>query len=462
MRFSIVQFTEVKSRGFRMDAEYWHPEFIKNSSLVSPENKIQDVIHHNILNIKPFPADRDFDYLEISNISTNSCEYYTVPIASGEEPTRAHYILQEKDIVVSTVRPNRNAVAFIEEEGIIGSSGLAVLRAKDIEPEYLFAFCKTDYFIKCLVRANKASMYPAVANSDILDTPLLIPSQGFRKIITDIIQDALFCVHEARHNYGAAQSFLMYELGLDQWQPKHTLTFIVDFSDTRLAGRIDAEYFQPKYGEIISAIKAISSGYDALKNLVTIKKCVEVGSAKYLDEGIPFVRVSNLSPFNLTEEKYISERSYTEIQEHQPEQGEILLSKDATPGIAHYLSDEPQKMIPSSGILRLKSKTKRVNNEYLTLVLNSLLTQEQVNRDVGGSVILHWRPEQVGETLIPILPEKAQAEIRGMVTESFDLRQLSQKLLERAKRAVQTAIEQGEQSAIEWLESEERQRSSDA
>ena len=59
-------------------------------------------------------------------------------------------------------------------------------------------------------------------------------------------------------------------------------------------------------------------------------------------------------------------------------------------------------MIPAGGILRLKSKTDKINNEYLTLVLNSILTQEQVNRDVGGSVILHWRPDQVAGTVIPI------------------------------------------------------------
>ena len=44
-------------------------------------------------------------------------------------------------------------------------------------------------------------------------------------------------------------------------------------------------------------------------------------------------------------------------------------------------------MIPSGGILRLKNKTDRINNDYLTLVLNSILTKEQANRDVGGSLI---------------------------------------------------------------------------
>ena len=219
------------------------------------------------------------------------------------------------------------------------------------------------------------------------------------------------------------------------------------------AERIDADYFQPKYDDIVNAIKNYSGGCDTLGNIVTLKKCVEVGSKAYLEDGIPFVRVSNLSPFEITQEKYISEELYAEIEEHQPKQGEILLSKDATPGIAHYLREAHDKMIPAGGILRLKGKTDKIGNEYLTLVLNSILTQEQVNRDVGGSVILHWRPDQVAGTVIPILPEEKQAEIEQKIVESFSLRNHAKHLLECAKRAVEIAIEQDEQTAIDWLKS---------
>ena len=254
--------------------------------------------------------------------------------------------------------------------------------------------------------------------------------------------------------FAEAEDMLLSELSFTDWQPKHQLTFVKNYSDTKQSNRIDAEYYQPKYEEIIKVIKAYKGGWGTLGNLVNVEKCVEVGSGEYLDEGIPFVRVSNLSPLEITKEKYISEKLYTEIEQHQPKKGEILFSKDATPGIAYYLNEQPQKMIPSGGILRLENKTNKVNNEYLTLVLNSILTKEQVNRDVGGSVILHWRPDQVKETVIPILTEDKQTKIQQKVIESFDLRKQSRYLLECAKRAVEIAIENDEQTAIKWLETE--------
>jgi len=244
------------------------------------------------------------------------------------------------------------------------------------------------------------------------------------------------------------------ELGLADWKPKHRLSFFKNLSDTEQAGRIDSEYYQPKYEEIEEAIKKYPGGWDTLGTLVSIKKCIEVGSDEYLDEGIPFVRVSNLSPFEITEEKYISEKLYAEFKQNQPEQNEILFSKDATPGIAHCLSEKPKRMIPSGGILRLKSKSNKINNECLSLVLNSMLVKEQMNRDVGGSIILHWRPDQIKDTLIPIPHKDIQSQIRQKVLESFSLRKKSKHLLECAKRAVEIAIENGEQAATEWLEKE--------
>ena len=142
------------------------------------------------------------------------------------------------------------------------------------------------------------------------------------------------------------------------------------------------------------------------------------------------------------------------MQERQPQKGDILLSTDGTPGIAYYVHNTPKRMVPSSGILILKNNTDKVGNASLTLILNSILTQEQVDRDVAGSSsIQRWRSEQVAATLIPLLSREKQVEIEQRRSESFQLRHRSKKLLENAKKAVEIAIAQGEQTASNYLES---------
>ena len=321
-----------------------------------------------------------------------------------------------------------------------------------MNPFFLTIFLNTKYGTALIERGKYGSAQPHIAPPFLYQIP--IPAwDNLPLAIEKAYLQSKDLTELSKTRYSEAQTLLLTELGLADWQPKHELTFFKSFSDTQHAERIDADYFQPKYDDIVKTIREYPGGWNTLENLATLKKCVEVGSNEYIEEGVPFVRVSNLSPFEITQEKYISEELYAEITEHQPKQGEILLSKDATPGIAHYLREEPEKMIPAGGILRLKNKSDKINNEYLTLVLNSILTQEQVNRDVGGSVIFHWRPDQVAGTIIPILHQDKQTEIEQKVLESFNLRQRAKHLLEHAKCAVEIAIEQDEQTAIDWLDS---------
>ena len=248
-----------------------------------------------------------------------------------------------------------------------------------------------------------------------------------------------------------ANSALMSEIGLGNRQSRHQLTFVRSYSEVTAVSRVDSEYFQPKYDEIVDAVKNYSGGWDRLENLVSIRKCVEVGRAEYMNEGIPFIRVSNLSRFGISEEKYISEELYQKLRMHQPKKGEILYTKDGTPGIAYYLNEEPQRMIPSSGVLRLKLTTDRISGNCLTVILNSFLVREQVNRDVGGSIILHWRPDQVEGVVVPILSESIQQVIEKKASESFNLRARSESLLKSSMNAVEIAVVENEKAAMESL-----------
>ena len=396
---------------------------------------------------------------EISNVICDRNISKFAEISVGEV---ASYRLEDRDVLFNRT----NSQAFVgrtgifrnfSDEDIVFASYLVRVspNPRIVTPEYLTAFLNTKYGVLDVKRRARISINQSNVNPEELkrvEIPLLCDE--LQTEVTSSFDKAFRRIQASEAKYHQAQTLLLSELGLANWRSQHRLTFVRSYSDTRQAERIDAEYFQPKYNDIISAIRGYPGGWDRLGNLISMRKCVEVGSSEYQEKGVPFVRVSNLNPFEITEEKYISEDLYAEVQQHQPKQGEILFSKDGTPGIAHYLREQPSKMIPSGGILRLTGKTDKVNNEYLALVLNSILTQEQVNRDVGGSVILHWRPDQVSQTAIPILSERKQTLIEKRVTESFNLRKQSKHLLECATRAVEIAIEQDEQSAVSWLKSE--------
>ena len=233
---------------------------------------------------------------------------------------------------------------------------------------------------------------------------------------------------------------LLAELGLTNFEKDQSLSWDTNLSDIKTVHRMDAEYFQPKYEKLISEIKKQKA--ERLDNLVIIKKGFEPGSDAYQEQGRLFIRVSSLSRNDIEnqDQKYLSEALYQELKKNfEPKVGEILLTKDATPGIAYYIK-EPVVGIVSGGILRLKLKEK-IDPEYLTLCINSIIGKMQVERDAGGSIIIHWRPEQIKNLEVPILPKAIQQKIAGLVQRSHEARQKSKELLEQAKHKVEELIE---------------------
>lgn len=76
-------------------------------------------------------------------------------------------------------------------------------------------------------------------------------------------------------------------------------------------------------------------------------------------------------------------------------------------------------------------------------MLNSEAVQLQAQRDAGGSIIQHWKPSEILEVVIPVLPKEIQQVISDKVQMSFELKNQSEILLEQAKILVENEIENG-------------------
>jgi transposase len=65
----------------------------------------------------------------------------------------------------------------------------------------------------------------------------------------------------------------------------------------------------------------------------------------------------------------------------------------------------------------------------------------QIERDAGGSVIVHWKPEQIKKLQVPILGTSTQEKIADLVCQSHQASKKAKELLEKAKREVEEFIE---------------------
>lgn len=469
MKISVVNSSKI-DLGDRIDAEYFEPSYLENENRLKKATAKPLSTYCSLVSSAFYPAATGYyvsgempfircvDCIEFPAITHLQDDTFERLPHSFVKENRTIKVLKDGDIVITKVgTPCYASIIYGLDEVALSRTVLGVCKIKDIDPFYLTVYLRSKYGFEQLFRERELTIQYQLTLERVGRILIYKPvDEAFQKIICRVfIESQSFCI-KATQQYAEAEKTLLSELGLLNWKPQRQLTFTRNYSETKNAGRFDAEYFQPVYDEILKAVKSAKS-YACLGDLVSIKKCVEPGSEAYQDSGVPFIRVSNLSKFGINNDnqQYISESLYESLKMHQPKKGEILLSKDATPGIAYYLRDVPGKMIPSSGILRLTEKdTGKTIPEYLTFVLNSVIVQKQIERDVGGSVINHWLVDQVKNTFVPLLDDAVQKEISGKIAESFLKRKQSRSLLEIAKVGVEMAIEKSEEEALKWINQE--------
>ena len=130
--------------------------------------------------------------------------------------------------------------------------------------------------------------------------------------------------------------------------------------------------------------------------------------------------------------------------------GDIIVSKVRTYRGAITIVQEDGYV--GSGAFCVLSENGQVNKETLLVCLRSKLFLTWSWKPNTGTSYPTLDDDDILDFPIPLLSEEKQAEIQQKIVESFNLRKHTKDLLEHAKSAVEIAIEQDEQTAINWLE----------
>ena len=330
---------------------------------------------------------------------------------------------------------------------------VALIRSK-INPYYLATYLNSKYGQLQLLRFNKGISQPDLHLEDIRKTIVPIFSDRFYSTIEYAVRKAEQSFIKSFEKSDEAEMHFEQILHIKRIEMLNTAVSVKQLSESlKSMGRLDAEYYQPKYDILFGELKKFSCiRLGGPNGIVNIKKSIEPGSDAYEEEGIPFVRVSDVSKYGITPtETYLSHDVVENVETLFPKKNTILFSKDGSVGIAYKL-ERDEDIITSGALLHLTVKnTSEVLPDYLTLVLNSPVVQMQAERDSNGATIQHWKPSEIENVIIPVLDMDKQKELAEMVQKSFELRCHSKQLLEYAKQAVEMAIEQSEDAALAWL-----------
>jgi type I restriction enzyme S subunit len=293
-----------------------------------------------------------FRYIDISSVDRESKRITGASELSVKNaPSRARQLLRANDVLVSTVRPNLNAVAIVppEFDGAVGTTGVTVLRAnpRRLLPEYVFHWVRTPMFIAEMVKNATGASYPAVTDRLVLDSEIPVLPLAEQRRIVDILNAA----DELRAKRRAA---------LEELEALIQSVFMDMFGDP---------IANPKGFQI----RALPDFYI---NNEEGTKCGPFGSAlkkhELVEAGVPVWNMDNIGPNGrsvLPFRMWITRDKYRQLKAYSVQSGDVVISRAGTVGKMCVADTSDNESIISTNLIRL-----RLGEGLLPIFFVSLMT----------------------------------------------------------------------------------------
>lgn len=400
------------------------------------------------------------DNLHDNSIGTIFSDYLT---ADGNAVI-SRTSLATRDIITTIIGATEQIIArsaIVTEEYLPANINQNIVQIrinpKKATPEYVNTYLNTKYGKQYLIYLSRQTEQYNLNCKEVESLIIPLFSDAFQKEVARVVEKASTHQLSSRALYRKASEELDEVLSVHIEEQKMPVFSIVNISESFLkTGRIDAEYYQPKYDRLFDLISAfnttvIPSEFNVFRN-----------SGTDYTEGVSEVGVIKTKQLSDNRVDIDGVESYFDLATCIENKSTILKNGDvvfASMGVGSlgkaslFLSDEEKQYVTDSTlrIYRAKPST-RVLPEVLCTYLQSAIGQELIYRYVVGSTgIISIYDADMAKIPIPILDGEVQEEIATKVQDSFALRRKSKELLEYAKQAVEMAIEQGEDVALEWL-----------
>lgn len=190
---TIKQLSESYTKTQRLDAEYYQPKYdVYEDTIRAYQNGFTLVkFEFDPITEKCSLDEQEYPYVEIGDIDVNSGFASFNIMEADLLPANARKMTHEGDVIVSTVRPNRGAVAILENDNLLVSGAFTVLRQKsNYKKETLQVLLRTDMYRDWLLRYNVGTSYPVIKDEDILNMPIPLFDQTIQDDIESRVQES--------------------------------------------------------------------------------------------------------------------------------------------------------------------------------------------------------------------------------------------------------------------------------
>jgi type I restriction enzyme M protein len=171
-------FAEITALSSRWDAEFYQKQDSDLLEAMVQENypllsAVCDLVNQKL---QKRSLSSEQQYVAIADVDSRTSQIVNIQILESKDlPSRASYIARKGDVITAlagaSTGTSKHASAIIkgEHDGVVISSGFALLRPTIINSHQLLGFLRSDYFLRQMFRLRTGHAIPAVGHSELMD-----------------------------------------------------------------------------------------------------------------------------------------------------------------------------------------------------------------------------------------------------------------------------------------------------
>ena len=409
--------------------------------------------------------EQEFSYIDIGSIDNehqrlNKKENIITP---DKAPSRARKIVFEGDVIYSTVRPYLHNICIIDKKFSkepIASTGFAVMASTEVLfNKYLFYYLLSPIFDNYANATDNAKgvAYPAINDDKLYKGVVPLPPLAEQKRIVSAIEKFMPLIEEygkketqlkaINEKIGAlTKKAILQEAVQGKLVPqiasegnardlleeirKEKLSHGLDFANAK-SGKKKSKKETALADSNPCDISDDEIPFDIPENwcwcrLGEIVNKLTDGThrtPKYVEKGIPFLSVKNLSSGKMDFEntKFITPEEHKELYARcNPEKGDMLLTKVGTTGIP-VINDSDIEFSLFVSVALLKFSHEYIDEKYFLYLLQSPLVQEQAQENTKGVGNKNWVMDAIAKTVLVLPPLAEQKRIVAAIEKMLPL-----------------------------------------
>lgn len=323
-----------------------------------------------------------------------------------------------------------------------------------INEKFLYIYFNTNFGLKIINRKINGTVPLTIDKAAIRS--LYVPKfeSDFIYEISSLVDKVFDLELEAKSMYRQAELLLLDTLKLKDFNPPSQTINIKSFADSfGTSGRLDAEFYQEKYESYLEKIQAFNNGFIQIQ-----QEYSQVKSKSKFD--LPAYQYIEIGDINVSDGSY----SFNEVAiEDLPANAKIMVKKGdilistvrPNRGAVAIVEHDRDDLIVSGAFTVLRKKAKsHFNNEFLKVLLRIAIYKDWLLQFNVGTSYPVIKDEDILNLVIPNVEETIQTQIADLILQSNYLRIKSKGLLEKAKKAVELAIEKDQESALSFIKGE--------